>query len=226
METNTGQSLRGMMSNLSPIPSSKRLRSVADRVLGKREGVQTRLSVMSQKIKGLEAEGELLQLVSNVIRSLIDSEINDSVQAVEKLQSEGLRTVFDDQDLSVSASVETQRGKISVELLTSQKLADGTVIEGVSNDAFGGAITTVQSVLMRIIVILRRDMRPLLLLDESLPAFDANYVSNMADFLRALSERLGLDILLVSHNQSLVEGAHKAYQIKKVGGAAKFEVAR
>ena len=226
METNTGQSLRGMMSNLSPIPSSKRLRSVADRVLGKREGVQTRLSDMSQKIKGLEAEGELLQLVSNVIRSLIDSEINDSVQAVEKLQSEGLRTVFDDQDLSVSASVETQRGKISVELLTSQKLADGTVIEGVSNDAFGGAITTVQSVLMRIIVILRRDMRPLLLLDESLPAFDANYVSNMADFLRALSERLGLDILLVSHNQSLVEGAQKAYQIKKVGGSAKFEVAR
>jgi len=226
METSTGQSLLGMMSNLSPIPPSKHLRSVADRVLGKRDGVQIRLSEMSRKIKGLEAEEELLQLVSNVIRSLIDSEINDSVQAVEKLQSEGLRTVFDDQDLSVSASVETQRGKISVELLTSQKLADGTVIEGVSNDAFGGAITTVQSVLMRIIVILRRDMRPLLLLDESLPAFDANYVSNMADFLRALSERLGLDILLVSHNQSLVEGAHKAYQIKKVGGAAKFEVAR
>lgn len=226
MGTNTGQSLLGMMSNLSPIPSSKHLRSVADRVLGKRDGVQTRFTEMTQKIKGLEADEEMLQLVSNVIRSLIDSEINDSVQAVEKLQSEGLRTVFDDQDLSVSASVETQRGKISVELLTSQKLADGTVIEGLSNDAFGGAITTVQSVLMRIIVILRRDMRPLLLLDESLPAFDANYVSNMADFLRALSERLGLDILLVSHNQSLVEGAHKAYQIKKVGGAAKFEVVR
>ena len=226
MEINTGRLLLGMMSNLSPIPSSRQLRSVADRVLGQRDGVQTRLSELSQKIKSLEAEEEILQLVSNVIRSLIDSEINDSVQAVEKLQSEGLRTVFDDQDLSVSASVETQRGKISVELLTSQKLADGTVIEGVSNDAFGGAVTTVQSVLMRIIVILRRDMRPLLLLDESLPAFDANYVSNMADFLRALSERLGLDILLVSHNQSLVEGAHKAYQIKKVGGAAKFEVAR
>ena len=197
-----------------------------DKVSGKREAIQGRLQDVLSKIKALEAQEEVLQLVSNVIRSLIDSEINDSVQAVEKLQSEGLRTVFDDQDISVSASVETQRGKISVELVTSQKLQDGTLIEGVSNDAFGGAVTTVQSVLMRIIVILRRDMRPLLLLDESLPAFDSNYVSNMAEFLRTLSDRLGLDILLVSHNPSLVDGAHKAYHIKKAGGAARFEVTR
>ena len=215
-----------MMSNLAPIPSSRSLRSVVDKVSGKREAIQGRLQDVLSKIKALEAQEEVLQLVSNVIRSLIDSEINDSVQAVEKLQSEGLRTVFDDQDISVSASVETQRGKISVELVTSQKLQDGTLIEGVSNDAFGGAVTTVQSVLMRIIVILRRDMRPLLLLDESLPAFDSNYVSNMAEFLRTLSDRLGLDILLVSHNPSLVDGAHKAYHIKKAGGAARFEVTR
>ena len=86
---------------------------------------------------------------------------------------------------------------------------------------------TVQSVLLRIIVLLRRDMRPLLLLDESLPAFDAHYVTNMGRFLSLLCKRVGMDILLVSHNPALVEAADKAYTIQIKDGASIFkEVSR
>ena len=62
----------------------------------------------------------------------------------------------------------------------------------------------------------------LLLMDESLPAFDNNYVQNMGKFLSLLCSRLGLDILLVTHNQSLVDSADKAYRINKKNGKATF----
>lgn len=202
------------------------MRSQVDRIKGFRDAVEERLVHTQQEIRGLEAEEELTSIVGGLFRTLIDSEVTAGVKAVEHLQGEGLQAVFDDQNLRVRADVELQRGKVSVELVTLQTHPDGTVTEGASRDAFGGAVTTVQSTLLRIIVLFRRDMLPLLLLDESLPAFDENYVSNMGCFLAGLCDRLGMDILLVTHNQSLVEAAQKAYRIQKSGGVARFREIR
>ena len=179
-----------------------------------------------QEIKRLENEAALLDLVLGLFRQLIDQEVVQGVQAVEKLQTEGLQAVFEDQDLHVKSQVEIQRGKVSVDLLTVQKYPNGMEIEGISGDSFGGAVATVQSILLRLIILLRRGLRPLLLLDESLPAFDSNYVVNMGRFLSTLCRRLKVDILLVTHNPALVEAADKAYKIVRKDGAARFEKLR
>lgn len=208
------------------IPDISSLRSTVDRINGFKKATQRRLDDSRQQIKKLEDESQLLDLVSGVFRTLIDKEILHSVRAVEKLLTEGMQAVFDDQDLKVTAEVKVLRGKVSVELTTSQKGTDGTVTEGACGDAFGGAVLTVQSILMRIIVMLRRGMRPVLLLDETLPALDNNYAANMGRFLVRLCSKLGIDILLVTHNPILADAAQRAYQIKKTMGVAKFEKIR
>ena len=202
------------------------LRSRLDQAKGHREAVEKRVASLEGEIKELEAEEELLDLVSTLFRSLIDKEVTEGVQAVERLQTEGLQAVFNDMDLTVRADVDIQRGAVSVELVTIQTQPDGTVTEGPSTDAFGGSVATVQSVLMRIIVVLRRDMRPLLLLDESLAAVAEHYVPAVGQFLSKLCGRLDMDVLAVTHNQVLVESANKAYRIQKKGGAATFKELR
>lgn len=202
------------------------LRSRLDRAAGQRDALRLRLAEAEAEVRRLEGEEELADLAAGLIRTLIDSEVTDGVKAVEELLTEGLRAVFDDQDLSVRADVDVQRGKVSVDFVTVQKQADGTVTEGLSREAFGGAVTTVQSVLLRIIVTLRRGLRPVLFLDETLPAFDSNYVHNMGAFLRTLCKRLDVDVLLVTHNPAMVEAADNAYRIHKVGGAATFRKVR
>jgi ABC-type thiamine transport system ATPase subunit len=162
-------------------------------------------------------------LVQTLLQQLIDKEVTVGVQAVEKLHTEGLQAVFGDQDLSVKSVVEVQRGKVSVDLITVQKQL-GHEVEGLSNDSFGGAVATVQSVLLRIIILLRRGLRPLLLLDETLPAFDHNYVLNMGAFLSTLCQRLKMDILLVTHNPALVEAADHSYRLVRRNGSVKVEV--
>lgn len=205
------------------LPSASNLRARLERAKGLRDGVRDRLATNQKDIARLDLEGRLLDAVGTLLRQLIDREVTVGVQAVEQLQSEGLQTVFTDQDLKVKAQVEVQRGKVSVDLLTVQKLPGGGEVEGLSNDSFGGAVSTVQSVLLRLIIILRRGLRPVLIMDETLPAFDANYVINMGRFLSALCKRLGVDILLVAHNPALVEAADHAYRITKKDGHAKFE---
>lgn len=212
-----------MMYNTS---SLTRLRSRLDKAVGQRDGMVNRLKAITVDIDRLVKDEEQLGLVAELFRQMIDQEVTIGIQAVERLLTEGLQAVFDDQDLSVKAVVETSRGKVSVDILTNQRYADGMEVEGLSSDSFGGSVATVQSILLRLIIILRRGLRSLMLLDESLPAFDDNYTINMGRFLSTLCSRLGVDILLVSHNPELVGCADRAYRIVKKDGVAKFELIR
>ena len=208
------------------LPDVQHLRSTVDRLEGRRDEVRARLAGVDASITGLEDEQTLLDLVAILMRKYIDKEVTEAVRTVEKLMTQGLQAVFNDQDLRVRADVEVMRGKVSVNLVTIQRREDGIEIEGVSNDAFGGSVATVQSVLLRVFIILRRKMRRVMFLDEALPAFDGNYVANMGTFLSALCKRIGMDILLVSHNPALVDAADNGYRISRRGGAANFERAR
>jgi len=208
---------------LDVLPDLTNVRALANKAVAYRDALDRQIEENKKKVKDLENEEELLNLVSNLIRQLIDSEVTDGVKAVEKLQSEGLQEIFYDQSLSVRAEVEESRGKVSVSLFTTEARSDGSIVEGQSDESFGGSVTTMQSILMRITVIFRRDMRPLLLLDETLVAVADQYVDRAAKFLSTLSRRLGLDVLLISHDDALVGAAHRAYHVDKINDRAMFQ---
>lgn len=203
----------------------ERFDSVSDRVLKTatlRDSAYNSLSNLEDVICSLEGNFEVLDKVSELFRRLIDKEVIDNAKSAENLITEGLKAIFHNLDLSAKTNVTVQRGKVSVELLTVQTENDGTQTEGLSTDAYGGSVSTVQSVLLRIVVLTRRGMRPLLLLDESLAAVAESYVPRVGEFLSTLAERLGLDVLAVTHNPALIEQAKTAYRIAKVNGEAKF----
>jgi chromosome segregation ATPase len=189
---------------------------------GRREEVRLSLSDARGSVTRLENESQLLDHVAVLLHTLIDGEITEGVKAIESLQSEGVRAVFNDQDITVRADVEVSRGKVNVSLVTSQRKENGDLIEGLALDGFGGAVSTVQSILLRLAIIFRRGLRPVLFLDETLPAFDDRYVHAMAAFLKTLCKRMGVDILLVTHNPALVDAGDRAYRIRRDKGFCTF----
>lgn len=189
---------------------------------GRREEVRRSLRDARSAVARIEEESQLLDHVAALLHTLIDGEITEGVKAIESLQSEGVRAVFNDQELTVRADVEVSRGKVNVSLVTSQRKENGDLIEGLALDGFGGAVSTVQSILLRLAIIFRRGLRPVLFLDETLPAFDDRYVHNMASFLKTLCKRLGVDILLVTHNPALVDAGDRAYRIRRDKGFCTF----
>ena len=199
-----------------------RLISDLDRAEALRDAARSALRTAERRVMELEAEDEVLSRVGDLFRTLIDREVMDNAKTVEALLSEGLQAIFDDLDMSVRAEIDIQRGKVSVDLITVQRHPNGVTTEGSSTDAYGGSVSTVQSVLLRIVVLNRRGLRPLLLLDESLAAVAEHYVPRVGQFLRVLSDRMGLDILAVSHNPVLVEASTTAYRIAKKDGKATF----
>ena len=190
---------------------------MAAQVRASRDSASRDLGTARVEVRRLQGEETLLEAVGGLFRNLVDQEVTLGVQAVERLQSEGLQAVFADQELQVRADIEVSRGKVSVDLVTRQKLASGQHVEGLGTDAFGGSVLTVESILLRLIVIARRGLRPLLLLDETLPAFDSNYIVNMAEFLTTFCKRMGMDILVVTHNPALFDAATHAYRVVRNG---------
>jgi hypothetical protein len=185
---------------------------------GRRLEVRASLAATEAAVRLLTEEVELLDQVAELYRRLVDAEITSSVKALENLQSEGVKAVFPDQDLKVRAEVSVVRGKVAVELVTSQRKENGDLIEGHSLDGFGGAVATLQSVLLRLALIFKRGLRPVLFLDETLPAFSTQYVQDVAAFLKVMCRRLGVDILVITHNDYLVETADVAYRVQAAKG--------
>lgn len=204
------------------IPSIQGVQTLAYRASAMRETLRSQISTVEGKITHFRNEEVLLELVANLLRRLLDLEVTEGIRSVEKLLTEGLRDIFFDQSLSVRIETEDSRGKIGVSVVTVSKEDDGKIIEGQAEEAFGGSVTTLESLLLRIAVIFRRKMRPLLLLDETLAAIADKYVDRAAVFLSTLAERLGLDILLVSHDDAFVNAAKLAYRIERRGGKAVF----
>ena len=211
------------MANLIPVLSElERLRVAATRTKTLRDAAEGQVLRLEEDILRLEGEFSLLERVADLFRVLIDKEVLDNAKTAQDLLTEGLQAVFDDLDLSVEAKVDVERGKVSVDLVTVQKHPDGTQTEGMATETYGGSVATVESVLLRVVVLSRRGMRPLLLLDESLGAVAEHYVPRVGKFLSLLAHRMNLDILAVSHNPSLVELADRAYRIRNTDGSAHF----
>ena len=189
---------------------------------GKRDSLVQMRSNLIYEIDSLEADLLVLEQVVGIFQTLVDLEVKNGVAAVESILTDGLRSVFDDQDLSVKAELELSRGKVSVDLTTIQRHIQ-SVVEGSGPDTFGGSVVTLQSILLRTIIILRRGLRPVLFLDETLPAVDSNYTANIAVFLSDLCKKLGMDILVVTHNPTLFEMADNRYKIVRKNGESWFE---
>lgn len=204
------------------LPDLSAVHAATNKALGLRAAVDLQIEENNRRLRDLANEEELLGLVATLLKQLIDAEVTDGVKAVERLQTEGLAEIFHDQNMSVRADVGEMRGRVAVTLTTQRSLENGSVVEGEADQSFGGSILTMQSILLRITVIFRRNLRPLLLLDETLAAVAQKYVDRAARFLSSLCKNLGIDILLISHDDALVGAADRSYHVTYAKDQARF----
>ena len=182
------------------------------------------------RIKNLNTETIILENdldVCNQSNALLDriseEEIENGIKTYIYLLEQGLKAIFPEQEVGLNAEISKIRGKVSLKIKTTFKGLDGVLVEGDGLDSFGGAVSTVQSLLLRISLILKRDLKPFLILDESFPAVDGDRVGLLVDFLKVLCEKLNMDILCITHNNLISEKADLAYQIYPTKDGAKLK---
>jgi ABC-type uncharacterized transport system ATPase component len=178
--------------------------------------VETLVSVEAEMVE-LSAKVNTLLKVNELFRSLMDRLVTDQVKVIESIVTEGLGTIFHDQKLSFEAEIGSRYNKIAIDFRLKQ--GEGALaIVGKPLESFGGGPSSVASLLLRVLTLLRLGRKHVLFLDETLAAVSDEYVDLTGKFLRRLASNAGVDILLVTHKQSFLEHANRAYQGSEVTG--------
>ena len=88
-------------------------------------------------------------------------------------------------------------------------------------DASGGGVVDVLSLALRMAFwSLDKTKRPLLLLDEPLKMLSKNKAKLAMEMLQMLSSKLGIQILMVSHNEEFIAGADKQFRVSLKNGVS------
>lgn len=86
--------------------------------------------------------------------------------------------------------------------------------------ARGGGITDVVSLLLRVLSLYQGKGGALrtLFLDEPLKSVDTTTAVRASRFFRVLAEKLGINVVMVSHRDDIIDDATDVYRVKRVSG--------
>lgn len=208
------------MSDLAEL--AVRVRTVRRRIdteVGRARTVVQRGQDLTRQIAVLEKDRETAERVSGVL-GRIGAERDATARAqVEALVTAGLRAIFDE-NLSFHLVESTSRQTPQIDFVVRTHRADGSHYDTDVLAARGGGVAAVCGLLLRVVVILlTRQLQPedapaLLCLDESLAHLSADRLEAAGAFLRALVDRTGLQILMVSHQDELADAADVVYSFR------------
>jgi hypothetical protein len=185
-----------------------RLRQVKD---DKSEAIN-RLSNLNRRKLIIEQTQLIIQTVAQATQEQLSWYINDMVTVA-------VEAVFPDDQYQFFLEFIQRRGKTEADLF----LADTKGNRIKPSDAEGGGLVNVVAFALRVALwSLTKSSRPVLVLDEPfsfLHSRDAH--AKVAELLKTISERLGLQIIMVTgedESTKIIEGADKVIKIKKIKG--------
>lgn len=185
------------------------LQDKLSRLEGFYEALKTRKQELIKETENLKREIDLLTKVSSVLKHLVDVMVKDEISKMAGLITYGLKTIFDDQDLTFVPVITKKNEKVHIELRTQNHGIEGEF------GSFGGSVAVIESFLLRLLCLLKMKLARLVLLDETFAAVGSEYIANTSRLISELSKKLGLDVLLVTHQREFQQYANKIYRVKE-----------
>jgi len=206
------------------------------RELSKREGARDTLMESREKltttIKDLDSSVSTVEKAIWLLQKYGEEQQKAISSQIESVVTKGLQAVFQNGTMEFKITYsENKKGdkKRTPEIVMSVVYAaNGEMVEGNIRNSFGGGLSVVVSVLLRIVIALHLSgrVKPIILLDEALKDLSPNqgsmdervdgYRVRMASFLRKIVDETDLQLILVSHEDEYAELADVHH--KFIGG--------
>jgi hypothetical protein len=141
---------------------------------------------------------------------------------IESVLTEALQLVYGPtRRIEMTYSVKNNRSHLSFELV--RDTPDGEVRRVLDGTGSGLGVSDTVSVPLRLLVLLgSRKADRICVLDECYRHVDGERIELVVEFLRVLTERLGMQVVLLSHHERLRSEVDAAYRVKE--GAEASEV--
>jgi len=173
-----------------------------------------RIDELSKVLK-LGQEGlEFCENLANSRRGLMKGKI-------ESVITEAVRLIYGSSyRVELGYSVKNNRSCLEIEMV--RDTPEGEVRRGM--DGFGGGMADTISVPLRLMVLIgSRQTDKVCILDECWKHMDLERVELVGKFLRLLSDRLGIQIIMCSHHERIRDFADRTYELSDDNGKSKLE---
>jgi DNA repair exonuclease SbcCD ATPase subunit len=196
----------------------RRTRRSLDRQAGEARAVATAGLRVQAEIADLRRQLELHEQIAAVLTSIGEQRQNAVQHQIETIVTQGLRTIFGD-DLSFHLVTGVERKTPVVNFVVRSTL-DGSVVDTDVMDARGGGLAAIVGFLLRVVVLLlsRDRQATILIMDETFAHVSAEYEPRLAEFLRELADKTGIQIVLVTHSDAFSDLADCRYRFELVNG--------
>lgn len=187
----------------------KEIRQNLDQLKGRqsliKEQIRDTREVINKKgvrLEYIEEARSILQAVAQKTQQKLEYHISEIVTLA-------LNSVFDE-PYQLKVVFTPRRGKTEADILFER---DGEVFDPMG--ASGGGPVDVAAFALRVALwsLQNPRTRPVLILDEPMRFLSRDLQPRASRMLVEISERLGLQIIMVSHNPELIEAAHKSFEV-------------
>ena len=139
---------------------------------------------------------------------MAESHINSIIDMV----SFALQSIFHDKDYSVKLIIGESRTANTADLVLVDKTS-GTEILSDIPDSVGGGVSAVIGFVLQVFYIMYFKLNRVLFIDEGLSAVSSEYLPNLMEFIRMLSEKKGFKFLCVIHDVRFLKYADYCYKM-------------
>lgn len=195
------------------------LRRTLEQQKGRKAQIQSTIDLTRRKIREKKRDLKQHEQAREVIREVGLKTQQQLQYHISEITSLALSAVFDDPYELVVEFVQ-RRNKTECDLLFER---DGERIDPLS--ASGGGAVDIASFALRVASwsMQRPRSRNLLILDEPFKHLSPNLMGRASEMLKEISERLKLQILMVTHSAELTECADRLFKVKLVKGISTVE---
>ena len=187
---------------------------------GVRQRIETELEAKETKLKQLQTDLFSYEK-ARAIMQLVAKETQEQLEyKISELVSLGLSAIFDN-PYELVLNYEIKRGKTEADLLF--KRGENVVKPMLAS---GGGAVDVAAFGLRVAIWSLKSPRTrnTIVLDEPFRFLSKQHQVKAGQLLSEISSKLGIQIIMVTHNQEFISAADKVFNVKKENGISKVEV--
>ncbi|WP_077367566.1 ATPase [Anaerosalibacter sp. Marseille-P3206] len=194
-----------------------KLKDYLSRESGKRDKILELIEANKKKISKINSDIELLEKVNILLQRTSEYGREQAKKQIEIIVTNCLQYVFDS-NVEFKIEIEELYGKPNAEFYVITKVED-EVIKTKPELSRGGGVVDIISLALRTSFL--QIHKPLiegpLILDEPAKHVSEEYIFNVADFLKRISEMFDRQVIMVTHNNHLSSISTNAYRVHLEG---------
>jgi ABC-type uncharacterized transport system YnjBCD ATPase subunit len=196
-----------------------RTRRTLDTQRGEAFALATQGKALIAEIAELTQLVELHEKAAHVLTAIGEQRQTQAQHTIEALVTQGLQTIFGD-GLTFHLAPGVRAKTPVVDFVVRSTLDDGSIVETDVMSARGGGLAATVGFLLRLVILLlsRQRQETTLFLDETFAHVSAEYLPRLIEFLKDLVAKTGVQIVMVTHDDSFADAADTVYRFTLING--------